>query len=343
MSIRPTRTDGAGAGASHRTAGAPIKESARTPTEPNASRRINGAILSQRAARKLAPVRLRPLEALNLAMLLALSAVTLVVYRSLPDPGDILLRFALMGAFLAVAVFLARRSERLPTAIRVAADFYPAAFIPFVFESLGPLIAAARGAPRDDLLIAADRALFGTDVTVWLERFARPWLTDAFFLLYASYYFLGLVLGAVLWRRSPESARRYIFTLTVCYFVSYVGYFLVPALGPRFALATRHAAPLETTPLARSISTTINELERTKLDVFPSGHAMIAAVVLRVAWSRARRLFWVLLPVGAGLIVSTVYCRYHYVVDVLAGLLLAFLLVPLGDRWYDRAAARAER
>lgn len=286
-------------------------------------------------------MRIRPLEALNLGALLALSLLTLLFSRSLPDPGDILLRFALMGAFLALIVFLARRTERLPPAIRVAVDFYPAAFIPFVFESLGPLIAAARGRARDDLLIAADRALFGTDVTVWLERLVRPWLTDVFYLFYSSYYFIAIVLGAVLWRRSVPVARRYIFTLTICYFVSYIGYFLLPALGPRVALASRQTIVLETTALSRAISTAINEVERTKLDVFPSGHTMIAAVVLLVAFRRARKLFWILLPVGIGLMLSTVYCRYHYGVDVLAGLTLAFASVPLGDRIYDRTTARA--
>ena len=284
-------------------------------------------------------MRIRPLEALNLGVLLALSAVTLVVYRSLPDPGEILLRFALMGAALAVVVYLSHRTESLPPAIRVAVDFYPIAFIPFVFESLGPLIAAAGGALRDDLLISADRAIFGRDVTVWLEHFSRPWLTDVFFLFYASYYFLAIVLGTALWRRDPATARRYIFTLTVCYFVSYAGYFLVPALGPRFSLANRQSGPIETTALSRAISTTINKLERTKFDVFPSGHTMITAVVLLVAWKRARRLFWILLPIGTGLILSTVYCRYHYAVDVLAGLALAFVAVPVGDRIYGRWVA----
>ena len=286
-------------------------------------------------------MRIRPLEALNLAALLALSLLTLILYRALRDPGDILLRFALMGAFLALAVYLSRREETLPLAIRVAVDFYPAAFIPFVFESLGPLIAAARGPARDDLLIAADRFLFGTDLTVWLERFAHPRLTDAFFLLYSSYYFLPIVLGAALWRRSVPDARRYIFTLSFAYFISYAGYFLLPALGPRFALASAQSGPIETSALSRAISTTINELERTKFDVFPSGHTMIATVVLLIARKRARRVFWFLLPFGAGLILSTVYCRYHYGVDVLAGLALAFAATPVGDRIYDRAARRA--
>jgi len=279
-------------------------------------------------------VRLRPLEAINLSALAFLLALTLVLWRNLADPGEILLRYALMGAFLAIAVFLNQRPERLPKALRVAADFYPAAFIAFVFESLGPLIAAARE-PRDDLLIAADRALFGADVTVWLQPLVTPFWATFFYVAYATYYFLPLVLGGFLWARDPSLARRFIFTLSVCFYVSYAGYFTIPAFGPRTALAEAHTVPLETTGVARAISRAINELEHTKLDVFPSGHTMITVSVLLVAWRRMRKLFWWLLPVAVLLIISTVYCRYHYVVDVIAGIALAFASVPLGDRLYD--------
>ena len=37
------------------------------------------------------------------------------------------------------------------------------------------------------------------------------------------------------------------------------------------------------------------------------------------------------------LILATVYCRFHYVVDLIAGSPLAFIVVPLGDRLYDWA------
>ena len=285
-------------------------------------------------------MRLRPLEAVNLAALVILVAMTLLLWRRLADPGEILLRYALMGAFMAIVVFLVQRLERLPKALRVAADFYPAAFIPFVFESLGPLIPAARGAARDDLLIAADRAIFGTDVTVWLERFVTPFWVAFLYVAYSTYYFLPIVLGGYLWNRDVGEARRFIFTLSICFYVSYAGYFTIPAFGPRTAQADLYTVPLESTAVARSISHTINELEHTKLDVFPSGHTMITVVVLIVAWRRARKVFWWLLPVAVLLIFSTIYCRYHYVVDVLAGIVLAFATVPLGDRLYESLARR---
>ncbi len=289
------------------------------------------------------PSVLRPVEGLNGLALAVVSLLALILRGRLADPGGVLLRYAVMTAALLVLAFLARREDRIPGPLRFLIDFYPAAFIPLLFETLGPLIAAARGGPRDEILIAADRALLGVDATVWLQRFVRPALTNFFYLSYTSYYFLALSLGFALWFRSKADLRRFIYTITFCFFVSYAGYFLVPALGPRVSLANRHSVILETTALSATIERTLNELEHTKFDVFPSGHTMIATAVLLVAFRRSRDVFWSLLPVSIGLILATVYCRYHYVVDVLAGLILAFAAVPLGDAIYDRLMRSSAR
>lgn len=287
-----------------------------------------------------AGVRLRPLEAVNLLTLAVLSALTLRLDGRAPEAGSILARYAIMAGGLVLVAAAVRREDRLPPALRFVLNFYPIAFVPILYESLGPLITAARPVARDDLLIAADRALLGTDATVWLHRFIHPVLTDLFFVAYLSYYFLAISLGVVIWRRDSGIARRFIFTLTVSYVLSYAGYFALPALGPRVALASRHTVPLETTAVSRVISSTLDELERTKFDVFPSGHTMIAVVVLIVAYERARDAFWWLLPVATCLVISTVYCRFHYIVDVIAGALLAVVTVPLGDWIYDRWTGR---
>jgi membrane-associated phospholipid phosphatase len=285
-------------------------------------------------------VRLRPLEALNLLTVAILSGLTLWLDGRVPDARGILTRYALMAAGLAVVLAAVRRENRLASVLQFAVNFYPMAFIPVLYESLGPLILAARPVAKDSLLIAADRALFGSDPTVWLQRFIHPFLTNVFYVLYLAYYFIAIALGVVFWARDRVVARRFIFTLSLAYVLSYAGYFAVPALGPRAALAGSHFVPLQTTAVSRAISSTLDELEHTKCDVFPSGHTMVAVLVLIVAYQRARDAFWWLLPVAIGLIVSTVYCRFHYVVDVLAGAVLAILAVPLGDWIYDRWTER---
>lgn len=264
-----------------------------------------------------------------------LAVLALLLRDRLTDPSGMLLGYGGLAAAVLAMTALALRADRLPAPLVFLVDFYPALFLPLLFNTLEPLIQGLRGGPRDDLLIAADRAIFGVDVTVWMQRLVHPRLNDVFYLFYVTYYFIALTLGVVLWVRDRATARRFIFTLMVVYYVSYAGYFTIPALGPRFAQATEYSVSLTTSPLSRAIAETINALEKTKLDVFPSGHTMIAVAVLLVAWKRAREVFWYLLPVATGLVISTVYCRYHYAVDVIAGTILAFLTVPLGDKLYD--------
>lgn len=284
----------------------------------------------------------RPLEILNLAVLLLLAGLVVLgaVVGSLPSWPVLIGRYALMAVLLLVVARAARREEQLNGPTRLLINFYPMAIVPMIYESLGALIPALRGAPRDRWLVEADRVLFGTDPTVWLERFIRPSLTDVLLLAYATYYFFPVVVGALLWRRDPAIARRFIFSLSLAFYVSYLGYFLLPAQGPRVALADRQTVTLEVTPISRTISRTLNELEHTKDDAFPSGHTMITVFCLLTAYRHERKLFVVWLPIATMLVLSTVYCRFHYVVDVLAGLLLAFAAVPVGDRVYAWMRAR---
>ena len=284
-------------------------------------------------------MRIRPIEAIHFAALAALTGLALLLWGRIEDPRAMLLGYAGLAALVALAVPLASRADRLPWPLAFFVDFYSAAFIPLLFNTLEPLIQALRGGPRDEWLIAADRTLFGVDVTVWAQRLVRPWLNDVFYSFYSTYYFIALTLGIVLWVRDRATARRFVYTLMVVYYVSWTGYFIVPALGPRFAQAAEYTISLTTTPLARTINDTINSLEKTKFDVFPSGHTMISVAVLIVAWRRARDVFWILLPIAAGLVISTVYCRFHYVIDVIAGMTLAFITVPVGDGIYDRLMA----
>lgn len=52
---------------------------------------------------------------------------------------------------------------------------------------------------------------------------------------------------------------------------------------------------------------------------------------------RERILLAVLIPAVTGLIISTVYLRYHYVIDVIAGAILTGLTVMLAPLLYDRS------
>ena len=74
---------------------------------------------------------------------------------------------------------------------------------------------------------------------------------------------------------------------------------------------------------------------------FPSLHTAVSFVVLGYAWKFCRWLFPILLVFVLGLLVSTVYLRHHYVVDLIAGAMMipwVFWVTPRIDRWWNRSA-----
>ena len=56
---------------------------------------------------------------------------------------------------------------------------------------------------------------------------------------------------------------------------------------------------------------------------FPSGHAGLAFIVIFMTYSLDIKLFYFILPIGLGLVISTVYGRFHYVIDVIIGFFYA--------------------
>ena len=287
----------------------------------------------------------RPLDILNcfvLATLLVLAVICRAMGRLHAAPALPLRCAALLACVLGIAAIqrrrrpLVNRPRWLATAVNLVVDFYPLALIPLVYDTLGFLIPALNPVEKDPWLIAADRAIFGLDPTVWLQRFIWPPLTDVLYLAYTTFFFFPLIVGIPLWRRSPQLGRRFVFAVSLAFYISYTGYVLVPAEGPRVGLAAEQTVRLQQTPLSKTVAGTLDALERNRVDAFPSGHILITSLCLITAARRFKRLFWSLLPIGLLLMIATVYCRYHYVIDVLAGLALA-PVVPLAASWlYDR-------
>ena len=94
-------------------------------------------------------------------------------------------------------------------------------------------------------------------------------------------------------------------------------------------LAAMEARPLDEPPLVA--------IERALVPVLESRIARTDRLQTIIRLLReSRTLFLILLPVGLGVFISTVYCRYHYVIDVIAGFLLALPMPWLGDWLYGR-------
>lgn len=238
-------------------------------------------------------------------------------------------------------------------------DWYMAPAVFFLFKELYFMIKPLHfGRDYDDVLIAIDHWVFGVNPTEWLMHYANPWVTEILQIAYTSFYFLFLILGYELYRRHNLDLFHYfMFTCVYGFFLSYVGYFFLPAIGPRFTLHDFNALNTDLpgvllTPYLRwfvnaggSVPMGVpNEvaIAETQRDVFPSGHTMMTLVLMYLGAKLHAKVRVMIYVVGVLLIMATVYQRYHYVVDLLAGALCMVLCVLTSRRLYEATKQRLE-
>jgi membrane-associated phospholipid phosphatase len=274
--------------------------------------------------------QVRPSDVINIAFVLVL----LVVCVSFADRVQAWrLLVSLYIAMLLVAGFLIwpPRETRKPLRAFLG-RWYPLAFVVVAFFSLAEMVHHVLPYDIDSELIALDYAVFGVHPTVFLSRFLNPYLVDLLEICYASFFFLPAILAVTLYRKDRMSEFE-AFAAVVClgFYLSFLGNLLFPASGPSQTLEALHATSLEGKWVGGFIRRSIFALEPYRWDCFPSGHVEVTIITLVFCYRFERRLFWGMLPVGTGLILSTMFLRYHYVADVVAGGALAVAVVVMSD------------
>jgi len=301
--------------------------------------------------------RLSAIDVLTMAFVAQLAAGTIALAAQISGWWEVVGVCVLVGAGVPLLAWL--RTHLDLGVVRFLHDWSFPLGVYVIYRAV--LLAAGSGHGGhvyDGWLIAADRWLFGTDPTVWLSRFTHPVVTELLQLAYASFYLLPVAVGAELYLGGRESQfRQWVFVCGCGFYLSYVGYLVLPAVGPRFTLhdigATARDLPgLAGLWLTSSLRALIDgggmvpagvapevALRLASRDAFPSGHALITILTMFWAWRFRMWVRWFVTVAGGLLLLATVYLRYHYVVDVLAGAVLAALcvaLAPVVHTWLAR-------
>jgi len=259
-------------------------------------------------------------EWVTLAYLAVLSFLIVIFRHNLPAAY----LYLAAHLFLAVAlVALCWAGARWPSpALRFLRHWYPMLLFLGFFEELHYLVRLIHPGWFDPGLIQFDFAIFGVHPTVWLEQFATPALNDFMQFAYMSYYFYGLILGAILFAHKEQHSFWQVMTATaVAYYLGYLISILFPIEGPYHTLAGLQRGELTGGPFT-ALMGFIESWGRVHGAAFPSAHVSGSFAALLGAWRYRRRLFWGFLPFFLAMLVATIYGRYHYVADVLAGLVV---------------------
>lgn len=296
---------------------------------------------------KLLLQNLNPTDVVVLSFYLFLSFFTLLFSKSI-DNWYLLISLNLI--LLLFVFWISNKASKSNSSIWENIHFYyiiPLIFL--TFKEVYVIISSIHSVDYDNLLISADRFLFGTDPTVFLYQFANPILTEVLQIAYGTFFFLPIIL-AIEFHLKKEYHRFHfiVFSVVLGFFLSYLGYLLFPAVGPRFTLHNFDTTNIEIpgiflTNFLREVvnagesipSGTLNPIEVVQRDVFPSGHTQMTLIVMYLSVKLKSRYKIFFLIDGSLLIIATVYLRYHYVVDLLGGILFMILTMFVGKSLFN--------
>ena len=303
----------------------------------------------------------RSVSAVDLLVIAFVALISIVAILSVPGAALWQSIAPLNLGMCIIIMFLAAAATQPQfRMLRFLHNWYPVPAIFLLFKETYVIIQSLGRPDIDPALITIDHSLFGVDPTVWILRFSTPVLTEILQLAYVSYYLLMITLAVELHMRGEiEKFTFVIFTVTYGFFLSYIGYILFPAVGPRFTLHAFDSINKELPGVyftdalrvflnsGESIPNDVpNPVALAQRDAFPSGHTQMTLIILYFAHLYRVKSRYVLYVVGTLLIISTVYLRYHYVVDLIGGVLfMAFTVwtAPKLFAWLKSWSVGTER
>lgn len=232
--------------------------------------------------------------------------------------------------------------------LKIFRYWYGVAAILYIFKQVYIIGFSLKPVDWDPLFMKWDFMIFGVNPTQWMYQFANPFLTEFLQIVYVYYYPMIAVfcLELYLWHRYKEF-KYSIFILFFSFFFSYILYLILPANGPRFHLHEFSAITNELPGIfltehiraflnmGESIPPNVTNPEfYVQRDAMPSLHTITAFLIMWLSWKFKSKSFYFYLPYFICMVIATVYLRYHYVVDILGGLLVCGFTIAVGGMVY---------
>jgi hypothetical protein len=212
-------------------------------------------------------------------------------------------------------------------------EWAPPVLLVYFYGLMGAILDRRPLPDQDALLWDLDTKLFlGHNPTLLMQSITTPamssWMAFCYG-FYASIY--PICFGVAWWQKSLRFFHELALAITLGLAIGFVGYTLVPAIGPLYTQTFTVNLDAYYFNWVRE-QTASNRIAR---DCCPSLHTCISLLFLWGAYRHQRRLFWGILPMVVMTPIACVYLRYHYVVDTLAGALLALFVSRVTPRVID--------
>jgi len=253
------------------------------------------------------------------------------------DPNALLY----LALVLVNAALIVRCEVRETRARWFARLWYYPVVMNVAFMTMGSTALKVVSHRQDAALRQIDAVLVGVTPSLLAQSLVAPWLTETLsfcYLLFFPYLFISLVSYA--WR-GLSVFRQLCVGLFTIYAFGFLGYSTVPAAGPHLAMTDQFTVSLTGWVITRFNAFMVASGSN-GVDVFPSLHCAVSCFLLFFDRQHTRWRFRLYAVPCVGLWLATIYLRYHYFVDVIAGFALAAFALWILNRW-EKCAAESSR
>lgn len=273
---------------------------------------------------------LKPVDSLVLVYQAAMAVVIWTGNLPSDEAWRLLGYHALFSLALVVVLWNTRHfTEGVPGFFK---EFYPLIVMLFFYKEIGLLIHQYFDWTLDEWLLGVDNEMGRIGSSIWnFQQFYPPGrLLNEFFSIGYSFYFILLPLSAlVLYFRAPLGRfRTFMFSLCFTYYLHYLLFIFLPAASPRFYMPGLRGS-LQGYWVSDWLQSAV-EKNAFPGGSFPSSH-IAAAVICSAAFPYLGKMRIPALFLTLAMFAGTIYGRYHYFVDVVAGLgvgLSCYFLAP---------------
>ncbi len=278
----------------------------------------------------------------TIIMLIIYTIFALILFPKLNNAIELILtNLTIFSVVIAVSYFQFKHSTN--KSITIFRKVYLAPIVYMIYVQVQNYVQIVNPNLVDDILIKWDQMIFGGNPTEFLNKISFPFLTEILQICYMLYFVMPLMVAIDLHlKKNTQGFEEFARMILFAFYWSYLMYFFMPAIGPRFTVHEFLTLDFELpglflTEFLRGIvnngggipighpdpAAVVNR------DCMPSGHTWITLTNMIIAFRYKSSFRWFVLLGGSGLIFATVYLRYHYVVDVIAGAVFALLTIYL--------------
>jgi len=269
--------------------------------------------------------------------------------RSIPF-WPLLLAAHVIGIVLVDALIRLHAAHPSNRALDLLRHFYPMLLYTGFYRETGELNHVLVAGFLDSFFIRVEARIFGLQPSLaFMEGLPNPAVSEIFYAAYFSYYLMVVGVGLALFYRNREQFFHYLSVISFLFYVCFLIYIFTPVEGPRVffrelagyqlpadlqpRVAPAFPAAVKAGPFCQIMAWIYHTFEAPGA-AFPSSHVAVAIGTVCFSFRYLRSIRWPHLVVVVLLCLGTIYCRYHYAVDAVAGGLTAAVLIPLGNRLY---------